>query len=522
MKKFKSLVLFFGLFTFLFTSCHDDIFQPKDALVNIPEDVSSVSSINVKQLMEKADFESVKQMEFFREAVAEAGRRSPALAKVMENPELSGIDLEKNLYVTYDINPKNPEEVFVATVFSIKDKEVFEELLKNADSDIEFDDRESHQVITKYDQQIVAWNGNVGVFGGANTRDIDLEDKARKIFETDGSTSIAQNKNLQNALKGDHDMTTWFSTDPIAGNPQAGAAMAFLDLEKGALKGNHIHSSLNFEEGAIVGHSDFYLSDGLGKNFIGRFFKDESDTDFSKYLPGENLVSVTTAAMDIRGIDAFLTERPQARDMLVFMAKDAGLEMKDIIAAFDGDMMMAAYGDESGNVEDGAILYATAIKNEKAMKKILDLAISSDALLELEEDVYQIMTVGIPGGISFSQGGGFGRLLVHDGLLFVSNDEDLLTQIKSGDIKKSDRVSKKLGNLLENNTFASFFDVNVLQNVAKELEGVQMDDMQFNVNGKGADFKMNLEEKDKNSLKAIFEMINEQYKKNEDRNLQNM
>lgn len=521
MNQLKNLTLFLGAFVFLFTACQDDAFEPKDALANIPEDVSSVSSINIKQLMEKADFESVKQMEFFQEALSEAERRSPALAKVMADPMLSGIDLEKNLYMTYDLNPKNPEEVFVATIFSINDKNAFEELLKNSDSDIVFEDMEGFQAITKYNQQIVAWNDEVGVFGGANVNDIDLIDKARKIFETDASTSVGQNKNLRKALEGNHDMTSWFSTDAVASNPQAGMAMTFLDLDKDALKNNHIHSSMDFENGAIVGHSDFYISEGLGKNFLGRFFKDEITTDFTKYLPSENLVSVSTAAMNIRGIDQFLTERPQTRDMLVYMAKDAGIDMKDIIAAFDGDMMMAAYG-ESTDISKGAALFGTKIKNQKAMRKILDLAIESNALLELEDNVYKIMTVGIPGGFSFSQGEGFGKLLVKDDLLFVSNDADLLNKIKSGDIQQSKEINKRLDNLLENNTVASFFDINVLENISSELAGVKMDDMQFNINGKGADFKLNLDEKNENSLKSIFKMINEQYKKDQDKNMENL
>ncbi|MCR9290129.1 MAG: DUF4836 family protein [Bacteroidetes bacterium] len=524
MKQIKKLALVMGVFVLLFSACQDDVFVPKDALGNIPEDVSAVSSINLTQLMEKADFEAVKQMEFFQDALLKAERTSPALAKIMADPALSGIDLEKNLYVTSDINPKNPEEVFVASIFSIKDKAAFEALLKNADQEVVFEDHEGFQTITKYNQQIVAWNGEVGIFGGSNVNNIDLLDKARKIFETDASTSVVNNKNLRKAISGNHDMTSWFSTDPIASNPQAGMALTFLDIDKNALKDNHIHSTMDFEDGVIAGHSDFFISDGLGKNLLGRFFKDEVTTDFSKYIPTENLISATTAAMDIRGIDAFLTERPQARDMLVFMAKDAGLEMKDIIAAFGGDMLMAAYSEPKENIklEEGSALFSMSIKNQGAMQKILDLAIESNALLELEKDVYKIMTVGIPGGMSFSQGGGFGQLLIKDDLLFVSNDDNLLNNIKTGDIKKSNRVSKKLDNLIEDNTVASFFDINILQEIASEMKGIQVDDMQFNVNGKGADFKLNLDEKNKNSLKAIFEMINEEYKKDQEKGMQNL
>lgn len=509
----KRFFLSLTLFAILFSACQDEVFQTNDALSNIPEDVTGVTSINIQQLMDKADFDAVKEMDFYKDMIYETERRSPALAEVMKDPALSGIDLTKNLYVTYDVSPENPEEIFGATMFSINNLEDFETLLKNSD-DVEFEDRGDYKVITSFEQQIVAWNDEIGIFGGSNSSYIDLEEKAKKIFETESDNSISQNKNLRKAFSGNHDVSGWMSSDPIASNPQAGLALTVLNISPDALKDNHIHSYMDFEDGALVGHSDFYLSDGLGKDFIGRFFKDEVKTDFSKYLPGENLVSVSTAAVDIRGIDQFLSERPQARGYVDFAVKEAGLEMKEIIAAFGGDVMVAGYADNNGN-NDAYGLFSTNIKDEAAMETVLDLALENNVLVKLEDDYYKILTVGIPGGFTFSQGGGFGKMLVKDGLLFVSNNEDILNQIKDGGYQKSDRVNNEVKNLLKGNTVSSFFDFNFLQGFAKELENVQVKDMKFNVNGEGADFKLNLEEANKNSLKAIFEMINAGYQKSQ-------
>ncbi|RMG79992.1 MAG: DUF4836 family protein, partial [Bacteroidetes bacterium] len=346
-------------------ACKSDLFEPKDAAAHIPADVTAITAINARQLMQKADFEAVKEMEFYQAALAEAQKNSPAIAEVMVNPELSGIDLDKNIYITYDLNPKNPEEIFVATVFSIKDRKAFESLLKNADPDVVIEDKDGFSAVTKYPRQIVAWNDEIGVFGGANSRDIALLDKARDIFETKSETSIAQNKNLRETLSGKHDLSSWLSTDPIAQNPQAGMAMAFLDLDKDALKNNQIHSAVDFKDGQIAGHSDFFISEGLGENFIGKFFKSEIQTDFTKYIPTQNLLSATTLALDIRGMDEFLSQRPQTRDMLVFMAKDAGLEYKDLVETFDGDCLVALYGavENTSNAPAPTPVFSTKIKN---------------------------------------------------------------------------------------------------------------------------------------------------------------
>ena len=114
-------------------------------------------------------------------------------------------------------------------------------------------------------------------------------------------------------------------------------------------------------------------------------------------------------------------------------------------------------------------------------------------------------------GFSFSQGKGFGKLLVKDGMLFVGSDEALLTKLKEGKLSNAEKADGNLVKLLNQNTLGAYFDFEAVRSFSKELENIHFDHLEFNVKGSASDFKMKLEDKNTNSLKAIFQMINESY-----------
>lgn len=504
----KKLLFLFVLSALFFVACKNDPVSTKDAAINsVPADVSSVSSINIKQLMDKADFAAVKEMAFYKEAIAEMEKQGqPAIAKIMRNPAASGVDLEKNAYFISHIDPRNPENVFSGLVLNLKDDSAFSKMLNDAGLPVETGT--NYSKTKKANNSITAWNESVAVVGMGSSRSTDLVKNLDNFFNTTAETSVAKNGDLQKALAGNHDLSSWFTTNTLAQNPQAGFVLSMIQVPADALKDNFINSSFDFEKGEIVGHSDFLFNKDLGKNFIGKFFKDEVTTDFSDYLPAENLVFATSGAIDFRGIDQFLSERPQAKGYVDFLLKEYGLTMSDVIETFGGDLLMAGMGDgEAGNSNS---LFASNIKDKEKLNTFIDLAVENNMLQQLEDDVYKIMTVGAP-GFSLSQGKGFGNLLVKDGMMFVTGDEALLAKLKEGKLNKSERATGDMVNLLNDNTMGAYFDFEAVRNFSKDLENIHFDHLEIKAKGNGSDFKMEMEDKNMNSLKAIFKMINDSY-----------
>ena len=503
----KKLLFLFSIATFMF-ACQSDPISSKDAAINsVPADVSGVSVINVKQIMDKADFNAVKEMDFYKKAISELEKDGQtAMANIMRDPAASGVDLDRNAYFINNIDPKNPENIFSGLVINLKDADAFAKMMTESGAKIET--ATGYSKTQKVQNGVAAWNDEIAVIGGGSSRSTDLNSNLDKFFNSKSETSIADNKDFQKAISGDHDFSSWLTTNTLAQNPQAGFVLSMIQVPADALKDNSIHSSFDFENGEIVGHSDFLFNNDLGKNFIGKFFKDEVSTDFSDYLPADNLVFAMSGAIDFKGIDQFMSERPQAKGYVDFLLKEYGLTMKDVVETFGGDILMAGMSD--GEANNSNSLFASNIKDAEKLNTFIDLAVENNMLQELENDVYKIMTVGMP-GFSFSQGKGLGKMIIKDDMMFISTDEVLLSKLKGGKLDKSERAGGDMVDLLNDNTLGAYFDFEAVKGFSKDMENVQFDHLEFNVKGSSSDFKMELEDKNTNSLKAIFQMINESY-----------
>ena len=105
-------------------SCSKDVANKEDVgLQHIPKTASSVSVINLKNLMQKADFEAVQQMDFYQASIEDMKKEGEEVAAaILENPEQSGVDLDKNAYLTYLLDANNPENIFIGLVLNLKDE----------------------------------------------------------------------------------------------------------------------------------------------------------------------------------------------------------------------------------------------------------------------------------------------------------------------------------------------------------------------------------------------------------------
>ncbi len=276
-----------------------------------------------------------------------------------------------------------------------------------------------------------------------------------------------------------------------------------------ALKGNYVSSYLDFEKGKVVGRSDFHLSDGLGKNFIGMFFKKELETDFSPYLPGENLISVQALALDLKGIDEFLSTRPQAQGYVDFLLRESGMDRPTLLKTFGGDLMLATYFDDE---EDFNLLFATGIRDEEEARNILRKGVESN-MLRLEEDgSYRVAGFGVPGAFSITRGGAdYGRIWLRDGMLFFSNHAGLYEKLKDGKLPTSERAPETHLKNLKNHAFAMNMGFDSFQRIFEESLELDLGSLHFSAADSKLDFLLQLKRQNTNSLKLLFAEINEAY-----------
>ncbi len=502
-KAFSSFLL--GSVILLIVACKKDAAKPGDALAYVPATATSVTAIDLKKLMQKADFESIKQMDFYKEMVSKSKKDNPQLTKVLLDPVASGIDLEGKIYSATAFDEQNPEEMTTYFYVPLKDAAAFEAMWKYEED--ELSEKDGIKILDSGSNAIVGWNKSLAVFAFSNETSEALVDRLVAAFKVDKENTLTKDASLQKALSANHDITSWLSTNSLAKNGGAGFALNMIDVEPEALKDNFISSYADFENGKMVGHADFNINKKLGDDFIGRFFKKEVKADFSKILPKGQLTFATVMALDLVGIDKFLSERPNNKKYADFVLKDLGIKRSDLIDALGGDVMVAGFGAKS--MKDAKLMVAFNLKNEAKAREILQIAVKEKKLKEIEKDVYSVISVGNK-DFNITVNKGMGKILLKNGMLTFSSDNDLMNKIKAGET--GGEYTNKFKSF-DNQTIAGWFDFDAVQDVLGGVESNNFKEMNFKVNGKGADFILETNDPNTNSLNAFFQMMNEAYKK---------
>ncbi|MBK9015772.1 MAG: hypothetical protein IPM82_17865 [Saprospiraceae bacterium] len=128
---------------------------------------------------------------------------------------------------------------------------------------------------------------------------------------------------------------------------------------------------------------------------------------------------------------------------------------------------------------------------------------------EIEKDVYSVISLGNE-DFNITVNKGMGKILLKNGMLTFSSDDYLMNKIKAGET--GGEYTNKFKSF-DNQTIAGWFDFDAVQDVLGGVESNNFKEMNFKVNGKGADFILETNDPNTNSLNAFFQMMNEAYKK---------
>lgn len=502
----KSKIFLFSLLTvaIIYSSCSNSgTVAADDMLKTIPQDVSMVTSINTSAILDKADFENVKQMEFYQELIRETKRYNVTLGEVIADPAKSGIDLSKNMYIAHILEQDNPEDVFVGIVASVKDKAALEQLV-NTSGDLKKSSQDGFEVAMKGSQS-VAWNDEKVILGMTNSY-TDPIAKLKKFFSTTEENTIATDNDLKKAMSGNHDITSWMSSNALANSPALKNALIMASIDANAAKDNFIHSYVDFNDGAIESKSSLYLQGALVED-INLFFKNKTKSDFSGYVPSD-AVSMMTVALDLEGIQSVL-QKKGALAMANFGLSQYGLTADDIASTFGGDILIYSTPRDK---ETPQVSFATNIRDKEKLNKFLSLAVERGALKELEDNLYNINNTSMLSGEGFNDPDA--QLLIQDEMIFMSANPEIVRKIKDGGFKGNEAIDKSKINLLKNDILAGFADFSTLieSTAAKKNLDLNFKDIKFSTNRKDSELFMNFKDKNSNSLKQLFESINEIYK----------
>lgn len=502
-----TLILTLSIGVFLLNSCKDrnSISQRMgnsaslndETLAHVPADANTVTTVNIQSIMDKMDFEAVKKMEFFADAKKEMQEDRPELVYLMEDPANSGIDLSKSMYMFTDMSDK--ENLFMGSMMTIKDAAKFAEMVEKSseDNSLEIEKKSDYSYVRTGNNAAIIFNDKMAIVG-SGMNDASLEAKLVDLLTNKPSKSITSNKKFRENFKGNHDFYSFQSFD-VANeflDGQSEDVMEALGLTKEDLKGNNMTMYGDFKDGQIEAISEMHLNKKV-KEIFGALVKSKVRTDFSKYIPSENLMGAATMALNLEGINTLINEQ-------LFIAQGADLQMNrmlgmsrdDLMKAFDGDAFTAAYGN--ADADEPSMLAGLKINDEKLVNEIMAKLKKKGIIKEISKNLYSVQFLGDTGY----------RISMKSDVMLVGT-KDAMDNIGDGNFKP---ISKsRLKDL--SGSFGMFADMSMVQKLYPDISMDKLDD--FTVSGSldGGKSTLNFKEKNQNSLKLLMELFNEMYKK---------
>ncbi|MCR9102846.1 MAG: DUF4836 family protein [bacterium] len=480
------------------SSCQKDP-VPTDSLTYIPAHAASVSTFNLQQLMDKADYPTLVQTSGFQKMVAEIAEDNPTLAAIVANPEQSGVDLSQNVYLSTLLSDTDePLMVFSA---SLSDTAAFGRMIRSTEIKALPASQPFNYAATP-DDGAMAWNGEVALLAVSRNKE-DVQGRLKALLDNSSKASVAQNNSLRKHLNGDYDLLNWLSSDFILRSEKIKSGGALLNYSEEDLQGQHIAHTLTFEKGYVNSEVALDLQ-GQIKNDLSMLFKDEVETDFTTLAPAGTPIFMLTAAFDITGLNQLLIEK-YTKGMAEKSLAAFGFDVEGLIDELDGDIMLAAYDELN-------IIFAAKLKDEARFLQNLNAAAEEGSLDQLSDRRFRFLKFkkGAPAD-STGQSQSIdidGQILIQDELLYLASNPDLLKQVESGDTGLTGTLADAMGEVMMEQIFTAIGTPAALSKWDDDLKRIE--DVRAGATREGVQFRVDLEEKEMNSLRYLIEQIQEE------------
>lgn len=496
----------------LWVGCQSETGKATDkALEAIPTNATVVTAFDLPTLMEKANFEAVKQMEFYQFFAEKAAEESDILATVFANPENSGIDLTKKAYLSIELNPDNPEEIYTGIIFNLASPEDFAGFA-NSFREARVGTRNGYQIADLNESTSLAWNDRVGVIA-LGEGIYETEEVMNAFFTPNTENSLSNNENLTALLAEEHDVTSWLTSNALAKNKSAKLVLSLAKIDPEALNDNFVHGHLDFDQGKVAAKLNYFFQEKLIED-INLLFKENVKTDFLPYISGENLNIYLSAALDFGGLHTALNKRPQVKMFADFALKSYGLSIQKLKDALDGDFVFATYTGNVNNRQEG--LFALKLNDPEKFEAFLKLAEEKELVTQTGNGRYLLaptLPKMLAGILPLEIGSPYdNQLMIHDGIAFISGNMDRLDAIDHGTIVATEKAPTNIVKMVNENPLALFVDFNSLKRIGLPGTG-DLDLLELSGNKKGADFQLGVKNESVNSLQAIFEILNKEFLK---------
>jgi len=501
----------FLLVCLVLVACKSSV-QTEDQLAkHVPANAVFAASISPERLMQKSDYDEVKNYELFKEQFDKLKDSIPVFAEILETPRKSGIDFSKNTYFFVLNNPDRRRQFLVTLLMPLSDVANFESLV-TASSKAGVKSGDSFQYILPLKgESVVAWNKEKAMIFGVSRGRHDLK-AISTIFNVTEDASLAANSNFAKGFQGDHDIKFFVSSNPIVENLPPGALLgpSMAGISQATLKDNYTFGSWDFENGEMKGTMTYDLKSELTKHYS-LFFKEQQETDFCALIPSENLNRIFTYSLNLKGVHQGLVEK-SVINMVNELLKDSDLKFKEVAQAFSGDFTIAGYTRNESESLD--YLGITTIKNREVVDQLLEAGVKSGSLVRVNKNHYsspERKSDDNPLFADFMKAYQQDYHFFMDGnYLYYANNSAMFRNIQTNNFKPFSSSNPEIQNVLK--TGVGSFYTDFQNSPMLEFRKIkEFDYLYGSGNHDGATIIVKSFKKDENSLKTLLRAMAERY-----------
>lgn len=403
MKKYLNLTIAFSAMAIVFASCN----KGGDEAKMIPGNAIFVASINMQSVNKKISWKEVKQTAWFQKLYADS--TTPEWRrKILDNPEASGIDLDKN--ITFFATKNGEQDMYLVAEGIIKNEKDFEQFNKNFDPAQNVTKSGDVSTLTLKDQSILAWKGNQFAYVmnssfnpsqmmsnwndtanlPSNPAPINnsalLSGYAVKLFTLHADSSLAKNDKFSDLLKSKGDMYFWQNTEESMKNNPALGMVSMLKMDA-FFKNNFSAFTVNFENGKIEIDQKQYMSKELS-DLMKKYKGSGINKDMIANIPSQNVLGIFTTSFKPGLLEAVI-KMIGADGLANMFLQQAGFGLEDLSKANNGNMLMAVTDlqmkantlkdikDSAGNdlnmmIPDMKFSMVMGVKDRPSFEKILN------------------------------------------------------------------------------------------------------------------------------------------------------
>lgn len=343
MKRSQILTVWAVLLLFL-VSCKTGV----ESDLAIPKNAAIVFHINSASISSKLSWDEIKNTNWFRDAQSEA--KDSLVQKILENPEASGIDTEKDLAFFLQRRGKGGIGVFQG---GIKDAAAFEKFATSMSGQSQVQNDGEWKMLSASNTALVAWNdsrfaiiNDMPEMGAMNpmARSGDkmsfgtdsLKVFVKSIMSLKGDESLFDDDRFTSLMKEKADMHLWMNSGALYSDMAGVMSM----MKIGSLFENNVSATLiNFDEGKIIAKSKNYFGKEMTE-FLEKFDARKIDADILKRIPSTDIIGVMAANVDPESLREFI-KAMGADGFLNMMMAEANITTDDLFNATNGQFVMA-------------------------------------------------------------------------------------------------------------------------------------------------------------------------------------